>query len=321
MIRDINSNLLEVINNQVKMTYPILFQRNSREEMQGIIFYDQNNTQSPRIHFNNFYQKNIIKRTDQIFNWDYIAKSRSIPVADIEPARQYKAKKEFHRAVTKPFDEVWISEEIQLIMHWDDKEKFRINCRNNAQTENMNNSQKQNIQASSIQKIQRNRRSTIANLNLISQIKLIKTKNKEASSSENENELSVFWFDFVLSSVFGYKWVNVRSEEGTFEVFEPSLKKNAINRMQTYLFKKKSGSDSDSDSDSSVFLTESSEDTSSIKGFQNNKAKLKKVENKLISRTVTTSNNNITMDQGSGSLFNQPNQLKHTLTSNKTFKR
>ena len=56
----------------------------------------------------------------------------------------------------------------------------------------MNNSQKQNIQASSIQKIQRNRRSTIANLNLISQIKLIKTKNKEASSSENENELSVF---------------------------------------------------------------------------------------------------------------------------------
>ena len=106
MIQDINKNLLEVIYDRVLKTYPILFARNSREEIQSIIFYDQKNSQSPRIHYNEFYQENIWRRIDQIYNNEYIMKSKFNLKPEQEPGVSYKSKKEYHRAITKPFNSV-----------------------------------------------------------------------------------------------------------------------------------------------------------------------------------------------------------------------
>lgn len=142
--------------------------------------------------------------------------------------------------------------------------------------------------------------------------------------SDQENELSVFRFDFILSSIFGYKCVNVRSEEGTFEVFEPSLKTNVISRMETYAFKKKvqtdSESESESSSESSMFVAESSDEYSSnkkLRAFNSGKG----IDHSHISRTVTTANDLQSANYACDSPLHQQHHLKHTLTSNKTLKR
>ena len=45
--------------------------------------------------------------------------------------------------------------------------------------------------------------------------------NNDQQEISEKTEYNIFHYDFILSNVFGYQWVNVMREGGTFEVFEP----------------------------------------------------------------------------------------------------
>ena len=52
-------------------------------------------------------------------------------------------------------------------------------------------------------------------------------QNKGNNSSGSE--YSVLYYDYFLSNFFGYKCINVRrGEEGTFEIFEANIRKDAL---------------------------------------------------------------------------------------------
>lgn len=80
---------------------------------------------------------------------------------------------------------------------------------------------------------QHNRRSEIGN-QVVTKLKLSEIPERFSEATDEGDEYSVFYYDFMLSNVFGYKWVNIRHEEGTFEVFEPTLKPEVYEHLHKY---------------------------------------------------------------------------------------
>lgn len=199
---------------------PWLFHRNPKDELQDIIFFNLNEIISPRIHANSEYQENIKLRIDQMIRSKFF-KSANLMHENDQSVRKYKAKKAFQRSITKPIDSVCLSEEIQVISHGEDRPKIH----HQKTIETTKSMKPQHL--APIANQQKNRRSEMGN-KIMNKLNLEHIPEKDAKSTKRDEEYGVFYCDFFLSTYWGYRWVNVRREEGTFEVFEPAIKKEAM---------------------------------------------------------------------------------------------
>ena len=139
--------------------------------------------------------------------------------------RFYKSQKEFNRLVTKPINEMCLSNEIQSIKHGESKFMFR---KLDNQDTNATKGSSANFKEHGMKRQLSNRRSEIGQP-IINKLKLLNLEENKSVSSDDGDEYNVFYYDFMLSNIFGYKWINIRHEEGTFEIFEPTLKKEYLN--------------------------------------------------------------------------------------------
>lgn len=168
--------------------------------MQDIIFYNYKEVTSPRIHDENNYQNNIKLRLKQMVS-SHFFRNYNLEQKEMENFRKYKSQKGFNRSVTRPINEICISDSIQSIRH--DEERAKIYRKK----------QKENVvegDNTSIKRFKFNpafRRSEIR-IPIHGNIKLPDIKEKTITISEGteeSEEFDIIHSEFILSNMFGYQ--------------------------------------------------------------------------------------------------------------------
>lgn len=210
---------------------PWLFHRSPKDELQDIIFFNLNEVISPRIHANSEYQEYIKLRIEQMIHSKFF-KSANLTFENDKSVRKYKAKKAFQKSITKPIDAVYLSEEIQVISYGEDKQMFpKIHHQKTIESTKL----MQPHHLVPISNQQKNRRSEMG-VKIMNNLKLEDIPEKDAKSTKRDQEYEVFNSDFFLSAYCGYRCLNVRREEGTFEVFEPAIKREALEVRVNFVY-------------------------------------------------------------------------------------
>ena len=233
-IRHLKRRQVKLMNLNVMTENPWLFARNSRKEIQNLVFQQHEDIQSPRLHENVLYHNIIMARIEEVLereNPTLIEPSEEISNNNFQSRNTKLMKRGAINDIKIEPEIIPLTDTIEVIPHANEINKQKMirkptvmQLREKEEEESDNEQNAENIENSSIPRNDSNPNSNQVILNMFRRNTTQNLVFIERKFDDRGEEVE-FDQDFILCTVFGYKNVYIKEEDDIFEIFIP-VKRN-----------------------------------------------------------------------------------------------